>query len=524
MTTTGEITYGQGYAMKVLMSKYRLAVLAGVLAVGNITALQAATLNVMQNEAPRSMDPGDQTATFTDTVLKPMYEGLVDLSPDYKITPALATAWQVSEDGKVWTFTLRKNVTFHDGTPFNADAVVANIQRHIDPKGSLAASSRMRNVIASVKKIDDGSVEITLKKVYPSFLNLLTGGAAKMVSPAADKAGTIGRKADGTGPYMLQEYKTGEYVLEKKNPHYWGESGGPEQIKWTWSSEPSVMNMALLSGQVDVINPVPPQFGMQLKSNPQVKLEQGEGASVFWVALNVEQKPLNDVRVRQALNLATDKDALLKAVMFGYASVANSPLAPVNEGYDKSLNEYAYNIDKARALLKDAGYPQGFDINIAVQGPDARTAQILQAMWGKVGVKLNIQQMESGVWSKAAFAPAAEKLANRTDSVLASWSSGLNGSDLQLRPLYYSQSAAPVGANLGFYKNPTLDDLLDKAATTMDDKARIADYVQAQKVIMQDAPHVMLYFQDDLYATRADIKGVRMEPGGEIIVINAQKP
>ncbi|WP_345757717.1 ABC transporter substrate-binding protein [Klebsiella aerogenes] len=510
--------------MKAIMNKYRLAILAGLLAAGGATALQAATLNVMQNEPPRSMDPGDQTATFTDTVLKPMYEGLVDLSPDFKIAPALATAWKVSDDGKVWTFTLRKNVTFHDGSPFNADAVVANIERHIDPKGGLAASSRMRNVIASVKKIDDNNVEFTLKKVYPSFLNLLTGGSAKMVSPAAAKAGTIGRKADGTGPYMLQEYKTGEYVLEKKNPKYWGENHGPDEIKWTWSAEPSVMNMALLSGQVDVINPVPPQFGRQLKSNPQVKLEQGQGASVFWVALNVEQKPLNDVRVRQALNLATDKEALLKAVMFGFASAANSPLAPVNEGYDKTLNDYPWDLDKAKALLKEAGYPQGFEMNIAVQGPDARTAQILQAMWGKVGVKLNIQQMESGVWSKAAFAPAAEKLANRTDAVLASWSSGLNGSDLQLRPLYYSQSAAPAGANLGFYRNPQVDELLDKAATTMDDNARIAEYVAAQKAIMQDAPHVMLYFQDDLYATRATIKGVRMEPGGEIIVTEAQKP
>ncbi len=140
-------------------------------------------------------------------------------------------------------------MTFHDGSPFNADAVVANIERHIDPKGGLAASSRMRNVIASVKKLDDNNVEITLKKVYPSFLNLLTGGSAKMVSPAAAKAGTIGRKADGTGPYMLQEYKTGEYVLEKKNPKYWGENHGPDEIKWTRSSEPSVMNMALLSGR-----------------------------------------------------------------------------------------------------------------------------------------------------------------------------------------------------------------------------------------------------------------------------------
>ncbi|VTN08494.1 Glutathione-binding protein gsiB precursor [Raoultella terrigena] len=195
--------------MKVLMSKYRLAVLAGVLAVGNITALQAATLNVMQNEAPRSMDPGDQTATFTDTVLKPMYEGLVDLSPDYKIAPALATAWQVSEDGKVWTFTLRKNVTFHDGTPFNADAVVANIQRHIDPKGSLAASSRMRNVIASVKKIDDGSVEITLKKSTPRSSIYLPAVRRKWSVRRRTKPAPLAAKRTAPAPICCRNIKPG---------------------------------------------------------------------------------------------------------------------------------------------------------------------------------------------------------------------------------------------------------------------------------------------------------------------------
>lgn len=507
-----------------ILKKYRLAVLASVLALGNVTALQAATLNVMQNEPPRSMDPGDQTATFTSTVLRPMYEGLVDLSADNQIVPLLATEWQTSKDGKVWTFTLRKNVKFHDGTPFNADAVVSNFQRHLDTQRGLAASSRIRNVVKSVKKIDDDTVEITLKNVYPSFLNLLTGGSAKMVSPTADKSGTLGRIAQGTGPYALAEYKTGEYVLEKKNPHYWGKVQGPDEIKWTWSAEPSVMNMALLSGQVDVITPVPPQFGLGLKNNPQVALNQSPGSAVFWVALNTEQKPLNDVRVRQALSFATDQQALLKAVMFGFGSPANSPLAPVNEGYDKSLNDYPYDVEKAKALLKQAGYPDGFDMNIAVQGPDARTAQILQAMWKKIGVNLTVQQMESGVWSKAAFAPEGEKLANRTDAVLASWSSGLNGSDLQLRPLYYSQSAAPAGANLGFYSNPEVDKLIDNAATTMDQKTRVADYVQAQKDIMHDAPHVLLYVQDDLYASRKGIDGVRMEPGGELIVTQAVKP
>ncbi|QKJ87184.1 peptide/nickel transport system substrate-binding protein [Paramixta manurensis] len=502
----------------------RRVALAGCLALSALSSqIQAATLNVMQSEAPRSMDPGDQTATYTASVLDPMYEGLVRFTPDLKIEPALATAWKSDASGKVWTFTLRQGVKFHDGTPFNADAVVANFDRHLDVKRGLAASGRIRAFLASVNKVDDHTVEFHLKKVYPAFLNLLTSGAALMVSPTADKAGTLGNKADGTGPYQLEQYKNGEFVLEKKNPNYWGKSSGTDEIKWTWSSETSVMNMALQANQADVINPVPPQFANMLKNNPQIKLEQGKGAAVFWVALNTKLKPLDDVRVRQALNFATDKAGIVRAIMYGYASPANSPLAPVTPGYDKTLNDYPLNLDKAKSLLKEAGYPQGFSMNIAVQAPEARIAQVLQGMWAKVGVKLNVQQMESGVWSKAAFADAQEKAAAKTGAVLASWSSGVNGADLQLRPLYHTQSFAPASANLGFFSDPKVDKLIDDAASTQDDAARNALYVQAQQAIMQDAPQVMLYFQDDLYATRKNISGVTMQPGGSVIVRDAHK-
>ncbi|WP_437616318.1 ABC transporter substrate-binding protein [Erwinia sp. V71] len=512
--------------MKVIssaFSRYRLALLSCLTLTAFVAPLQAATLTVMQSEAPRSMDPGDQTATYTMSVLDPMYEGLVRLSPELKIEPALATSWSGDATGKIWTFKLRQGVKFHDGTPFNADAVIANFNRHLDTKRGLAASGRIRAFLDSVQKVDDYTVEFHLRKVYPAFLNLMTGGAAMMVSPAADGARSLSNKADGTGPYKLQQYKNSEFVLETKNPDYWGKADGPDQIKWTWSSETSVMNMTLQAGEADVINPVPPQFATMLKNNPQVTLHRGDGAAVFWVALNTTLKPLDDVRVRQALNFATDKPAMVRAIMYGYATPANSPLAPVTAGYDKSLNDYPLNIEKAKSLLKEAGYAQGFTVNLAVQGPEARIAQVLQGMWAKVGVKVNVRQMESGVWSKAAFADVAAKKAENTGAVLASWSSGANGADLQLRPLYHSQSFAPGGANLGFFSDKKVDELIDTAASTQDDAARNALYVEAQKAINQTAPQVLLYFQDDLYATRKAVSGVSVQPGGNVIVRHAVK-
>lgn len=501
----------------------RLTLLSAALLAVLSPPLYAATLTVMQNEAPRSMDPGNQTATFTGTVLDPMYEGLIKIGENLQLEPALATSWSSDASGLVWTFKLRSGVTFHDGTPFNADAVVANFARHLDVKRGLAASGRLRTFIDSVSKIDDSTVQFKLKKPYPAFLKLLTSGPCLMVSPTADKSGTLDSKAVGTGPYKLVQYKTGEYVLEEKYPGYWGKSSGPEDIKWTWSVEPSVMNMALQAGEADVINPVPPQFAKLLKNNPKFTLHESQGASVFWVALNTQLKPLDDVRVRQALNFATDKDGLVRAIMSGYATPANSPLAPVTPGYDKTLNPYPFNIEKAKELLKEAGYPNGFSMSIAVQGADARIGQVLQSMWAKIGVKLDVRQMESGVWTKAAFADPAGKKADGTGAVLASWSSGINGADLQLRPLYTTQSFAPTGANLGFFSDAKLDNLLDEAASTLDETARNKLYVQAQEEINQQAPQVLLYYQNDLFATGDKISNVWMIPGGNVIVKDAHK-
>ena len=499
--------------MQSTFKHFKVLTLAGcILASLASSAALASQLVIMQNEPPRSMDPGNQTATFTGTVLDPMYEGLTRLGDDGKIIPALALSWSADSSGLNWTFKLRPNVKFHDGTPFNADAVVENFKRHLDTKRGLAGSGKVRTFIQDVKKTDDLTVEFQLKKINPAFLTVLASGPGLMVSPTADKAGSINNKADGTGPYKLEQYKSGEYVLEKKNSDYWGKSAGPDEIKWTWSSEPSVMNMALQSGQVDIINPVPPQFAGMLKNNANVNLKQSPGAAVFWVDLNTQSKALSDVRVRQALNFATDQQALVKAIMFGYAQPANSSLAPVDTNYDKSLKDYPYDVQKAKDLLKAAGYPDGFSMSIAVQAPDARTAQVLQGLWAKIGV-----------WTKAAFADAKEKAQQGTDAVLASWSSGLYGSDLQLRPLYHSASFAPGGANLGFFSDKQTDDLIDTAASTLDDAKRKDLYFQAQKQISGLAPQVLLFYQDDLYASRKNISGVTMQPGGQIVVRDAVK-
>lgn len=506
--------------------KNRRLVLASAVAGGLVFPISAsaATLNVMQTEAPRSMDPGDQTATYTAALLDPMYEGLLKRDPDLSLKPALATEWSSDAAGLVWTFKLRPGVKFHDGTPFDADVVVKNFARHLDTKRGLAASGRLRTFLEGVTAVDPMTVQFKLKSQYPAFLALLTTGPCLMVSPAAETAGTIGSKAVGTGPYKLAEYKSGEYVLQTKNGEWWGGAPkGEDEIKWTWTPEPSVMNMALQTGDADVVNPFPAAFAQQLKANPDMTLSTTDGSAVFWVSLNTKMKPLDDVRVRQALNYATDREGIVKAFMQGFAKPANSPLAPVTPGYDKSLAPYSYDVEKAKQLLKEAGYPDGFSMSTIVQEQESRIGELLQAMWAKAGVKLDVRKMEGGVWSKAAFLDPAGKEKDSIGSSIASWSSGVNGADLQFRPLYYSKSASPAGANLGFFSDPKLDELIDKAASTLDEKARNAIYVDAQKLVNEQAPHVLLFTKQDLFATRASVKGTWVIPGGLIVVKEARK-
>ena len=273
----------------------------------------------------------------------------------------------------------------------------------------------------------------------------------------------------------------------------------------------------------DVVNPLPPVFAAPTARNPRMKLLQTDGAFVFSCALNTKLKPLDDVRVRQALNLATDRPALVQALLLGNGRAAQSPLAPVSLGFDPKLDPYPYDLAKAKALLSDAGIGGGFTINVAIQEQEANIAEALQGMWSKAGITLNVQRMEQGLWVKTSLMSPDQKAENKVGGVIFSWSAGAFNPDLQLRPLFASASAAPAATNFGFYSDPALDALLDKAAATLDDAERAALYGQAQRLIQEGAPAVLLYYKKDLFATTADIGNVWALPGGIVEVKYATK-
>ena len=498
-----------------------LAILTTAIVMGSVLGCDhplppESRITIMQSEAPLTMDPGDHTASLTTDVLDPMYECLTRFDQNLEVVPSLATKWSVDSSGTRWTFQLRKGVRFHDGTPFDTQAVVGSFERLIDPRRGLAGGSRFRAIIGSIQAIDPGTVLFTLRTPYASFLRLLA--VTPIVSTAADKEGKLSRHAVGTGPYKFLEWKTGEYVLEERNDQYWGPRPALNQLKWIWTNEPVLMNMSVLAGQADIVNPLPPIFAEALAHSRKVRLVQGREARVFWVALNTRMRPLDDLRVRKALNYATDREALVRAQLRGYGTPANSPLAPADFAYDPQIKGYPYDPGQAKALLVKAGYANGLTLKIAVQEADVGLVEALQGMWAKINVSLQIDQMESGVFSQAIFGSPEQKAEQGIQCVFASWASDDLDPDYQLSSLYRTSAWSPAGANLGFYSNPGLDVLLGKAAGELDTEKRKALYRQAQQIISDDSPHVLLYYARDLAAghSGSNAEAIHLLPGGRV--------
>lgn len=477
----------------------------------------------MLTEAPRSMDPADQNATATRSVLSSFYETLVQFDAEGHIAPLIATDWTSSADGLEWRFRIRHGVLFHNGMPCDASAVVASFNRLLDPDIALAGAGVSRAVIRSVRHEGD-EVVFTLISPYADFLALMTMTQTAIVALAGVEQGTLGRHAVGTGPYVFEAWHSGDDVLAKRNAAYWGTKSFFEWLDWRWSPEPSVLNMALQTGDADVVGPLSPVFApLYQAKNLGASVYSVTGSTLFWAALNTRIKPLDDTRVRRALSLAIDRNGLVSGLLHGYGRPACSALTPDIDGaLSCGPSEAGPDIEAARRLLVSAGVGDGFRLVVIVQEAEEPIAEALQAMWREIGVRLEIRRQEAGVWVQAAFAPPSVKAREETGVILTSWSAPFLA-DMQLRPIYMSTSAAPKSVNLGFFKNLVVDGLIEQAGRMTDAVERRALLKQIQIILQQQAPVLPLYVANTVYGVRTGLAGVTAGADGEILVKQAHE-
>jgi len=457
-------------------------------------------LIVGQIAEPKSLDPAAVTAVNDFRILVNLYEGLVRYKPGtLEVEPQLATDWTISDDGTVYTFTLREGVTFHDGTPFDAAAVKFNFDRMLDDTHPYHDTGPfpLAFFFSAVKEttvVDPMTVRFTLSEPYAPFLSNLAYPTGLLVSPAAVEAhgADFGRNPAGTGPFTFAEWRSNEAVVIERNDDYWGDPAGTDAVVFRPITDANTRVAEMLAGGIDLMVEVPPTSLGQFRGEGFEIVEQA-GPHVWFLILNAKEGPFADVRVRQAANYAVNKEAIVNDVLEGTAEVAAGPIPPAFAwAYNDALAPYPHDPEKARALLAEAGMEAPEVTFYVTEGGSGMLDPVamgtaIQADLAEVGFDVTIETYE---WNTF-LGEVNPGLEGKADMAEMAWMT--NDPDT-LPYLALRTDAWPDrgGFNSGYYSNPEVDALLEEARTATDQNRRAELYREMQAIVQQDAPWVFV--------------------------------
>ena len=469
------------------------------------------------------LDPADLNDNLSMTATRTMLQGLYGFDREMKTIPVLAESYEASPDATVYTLHLRHGVSFHDGAPFNAQAVKTSFDRAADPENHLKRAS-LYAPIKSNEVIDDYTLKITLNAPFGAFINNLAHQAFAISSPKAiaEFGRDLGRHPVGTGPYRFVSWST-DTLKVARNEHYW-KPGLPKVDSITVRSVPeNGARLAMLqAGEAQFIFPMPPELAKVVERDPKIDVVAARSIFARYVALNTRRKPFDDLRVRQALNYAIDKQAFMKVVFAGYAVPLDSPLPTLLPGHEAQPTPYAYDPAKARALLAEAGYPNGFET--VLWGANSTTSQrgmsFLQQQLAAVGVKASVEPLESGTAAAKIWSVKTPEEAT-TLMHYAAWSASTGDADWGLRPLFYSRGFPPVLFNTAYYANKDVDAAIEAGLTTADIAKRLEAYKAAQAIIWKDAPWIFLASDDNISAKSKRLSGIYVMPDQQMLMEDA---
>lgn len=448
-----------------------------------------------------------------------LYDRLLDFDARMKIVPELAENFSMASDLKSATLKLRNDVTFHDGSKFDAAAVKVNIERMMDAKRN-PTNRPLWDPIAGVQTPDAATVVIHLRAPFAQLPNTLAHGSGAMVSPAAlEKYGETGiaKNPVGAGPFRMASFSPGQELVVEAFDAYWGGKPALSRITFRYIAEPATRLNALRTQAVNVIDSVPVALVGTLKDDANVNVLTSPGLRPIGFALNLTREPLKDVRVRQALNLAVPVELIAQKVFLGYARAPDSPLAFNTEGYH-SVSKLVFDAAKAKALLAEAGFTSAKPLKLAMYASnglfpnDAAVAQVVANALKQAGVEAAITQVESGsYWDALRQDEANVKWDLAMFGFNPSNASGLYALD-SLFKSNANDAARPDVWNIGRYRNPKVDALLATAGTAPDATARNEALAQAQTIIWHDNPYIWLQINENIAATAKTVHGVEVWP------------
>ncbi|MBG0751702.1 MULTISPECIES: ABC transporter substrate-binding protein SapA [Pectobacterium] len=471
-----------------------------------------------------------------DTLAAQLYDRLLDVDPyTYRLMPELAQRWEVLDNGSTYRFYLRRDVPFQRTAWFsptrnmNADDVIFSFQRMLDEKHPYHDvnggeypyfdSLQFADSVQSIRKLGEYSVEIRLNSPDASFLWHLATHYAPILSAEyaqrlakEDKKELLDREPVGTGPYLLNEYRNGQYIRLTRNDDYWRGLPRMQQVVVDLGSGGTGRLSKLLTGECDVLAyPAASQLTI-LRNDPRLRLSLRPGMNVAYLAFNVRKPPLDDRRVREAIALAINNDRLMQSIYYGTAETAASILPRASWAYDNESQITEYNPQKARQILQDLGLT---NLNLRLWVPSAsqsynpsplKTAELIQADLAQIGVTVTIVPVE-GRFQEARL------MELNHDLTLAGWATDSNDPDSFFRPLL-SCAAIRSQSNYAHWCDPTFDEVLQNALSSQQLSKRIDYYQQAQRILAEQLPVLPLASSLRLLAYRYDMKGLVLSPFG----------
>ncbi len=449
----------------------------------------------MESE-PDNLDPWLSAASDTEAVFHNVFEGLVLFDETGALIPGLAKSWDISDDGLTYTFHLRDDVTFHNGKAFSAEDVVYTYEALSGLGGEEPLSSKFTNVTA-INAIDDYTVELTLGEADAAFLQYTR--VAVLPKGYEDQSSA----PVGTGPFVFEKYVPGQMVVLEKNENYYDESrmAKIDEAQIYIMGDDSAVLTALQSGQLDA-GIVYADSADYLSGDFTINSSPQNMVQLF--ALNNSVEPFDDVRVRQAFEYAINKDQIIDGVFAGYATELYSNFSPVMSYFynDELSDVYTYDVEKAKELMAEAGYEDGFDITITVPSNYQKhvdTAQVIAQQLKEINVNATIEPVEWGQWLEQVYTNA------EYETTIVGLTGKLDPNDILGR--YVSD----YGKNFMKYSNPDYDKLIEEAKTASDEE-RVELFKECQKVLTEDAAAVWICDPNAIAVTRSDLKGYTFYP------------
>ena len=485
-----------------------------------------------------TMDPMDTSDTLSGGIQRMMMDGLFGFDDNMKIIPMLATEYEANEDATEYVIHLRQGISFTDGTPFNAEAAKANLDRWGDKELGLKRTTLLCNVIDSTEIVDEYTVKVKLSQSFGAFISTLAHPACVLMSPKVIAEGNdaCADHPVGTGQYIFKEWIAGDHATVTLNKEWWGydaeicggtalvePDAGFKSVTFRPVAENATRVAMLQSGDADFIWPVPTESMQALAGDTNIYVGAEEGMVVRCLFMNNQKAPFNDKRVRQAVNYAINKDAYIAVVKNSLSSAASSIIGPATQHY-KGNDPYPYDPEKAKELLAEAGYPDGFETTLicASTTGNLKQGEFIQQQLAQVGITMNINALESAVVNDKVEnvnkpGPEAE-----VEMYTIGWSSSTGDADWGIRPLVAIESEPPMSYNICYYENEEVDKLLYSALGTADETKRAEFYAQAQDILWEDCPMVCLVNDYNTWATTSKIANVKVYPDNCLNIRNAR--